>query len=228
MLAEQPEIRPDGIGLIGYSQAGWVLPLVAGKSDYPHFMIVVSGAINWMEQGAWLTRMRLQDQDAAEAQIQRAIDSFYKSSDRYLSPESSYEEYLESFDEERTENLGPPMSRQRFQFVKLNRHYDASASLRDIQCPTLAVFGKHDKNVPIDDSITAYTQSFRRSGNKDLTINTFLDAQHSLLKADYFPETNPGIGFILKLEFLGDAAFADGFLDFVTNWIRENTSSRKS
>lgn len=41
MLKKRSEVMADKIGLIGYSQAGWVLPLVASKSDFPDFMILV-------------------------------------------------------------------------------------------------------------------------------------------------------------------------------------------
>jgi dienelactone hydrolase len=59
VLKRHSDINPDKIGLIGYSQAGWVLPLVAEKSDDADFIIVVSGAINWMDQGGYLTKMRM-------------------------------------------------------------------------------------------------------------------------------------------------------------------------
>jgi hypothetical protein len=47
-----------------------------------------------------------------------------------------------------------------------------------------------------------------------------------MLKKRYFSEIVPGVAFIAKLEMLGEAAFADNFLDFVVNWIKEITLER--
>jgi hypothetical protein len=87
---------------------------------------------------------------------------------------------------------------------------------------TLAVFGEHDLNVDVAESIRVYQERFHQSGNGNLTVRVFPDAQHSLLKVNYFPEIVPGIGFVVKLAILGDDAFADGYLDFVVNWITKS------
>lgn len=43
-LAEMPEIDSDRIGLIGASQAGWLMPLAASLSDEIDFIMSISGA----------------------------------------------------------------------------------------------------------------------------------------------------------------------------------------
>ncbi|WP_421765065.1 alpha/beta hydrolase family protein [Ekhidna sp.] len=43
-LTTRPDILPDHIGLIGPSQAGWIMPLAAGSSSDISFMVSVSGA----------------------------------------------------------------------------------------------------------------------------------------------------------------------------------------
>jgi pimeloyl-ACP methyl ester carboxylesterase len=42
-LSTQPGIRKDQIGLLGGSQAGWVMPLAASKSPQVKFIVVISG-----------------------------------------------------------------------------------------------------------------------------------------------------------------------------------------
>lgn len=49
-LRQRKEIKQDGIGFIGFSQAGWVLPEMAKTTNDMAYMIIVGGAINWMEQ----------------------------------------------------------------------------------------------------------------------------------------------------------------------------------
>ena len=43
-LAEMPEVDADRIGLIGASQAGWLMPLAASRSDEIDFIVSLSGA----------------------------------------------------------------------------------------------------------------------------------------------------------------------------------------
>ncbi len=227
MLKKRTDIAPGKIGLIGFSQAGWVLPLVASKSDYPDFMIVVSGAINWMDQGAYLTETRLAHEGFSDEKIKEAISDFRDSSNKFFSPSFTYDEYFQYYHNNAVlrESSGEPMSLQRFRFVKLNWRYDARESLKDIKGPTLAIFGDQDLNVNVSESVRIYKEIFEESGNRNLTIKVFSGAQHGLLKNKYFTEIVPGIGFIVKLEILGDDAFTDGFLDFVVNWVDEKSGS---
>ena len=43
-LAKRPDIQPDRIGLVGGSQAGWVIPMTVGKADIAFAVIVSGGA----------------------------------------------------------------------------------------------------------------------------------------------------------------------------------------
>ncbi|MBL3967082.1 alpha/beta hydrolase, partial [Burkholderia sp. KCJ3K979] len=46
------------IGLLGFSQGGWVIPRVA-NAVRPAFSVIVGGAVSWRRQGAYLTRRQL-------------------------------------------------------------------------------------------------------------------------------------------------------------------------
>lgn len=222
MLKKRDDIIPNKIGLIGFSQAGWVLPLVASKSDFPDIMVLVSGAINWMDQGAYITQTRLTREGHSQARIKEAIDDHYAGSAKLLSPASTYDDFLQSKRRNAKKfwnNKSRPVSAQRFQFIKKNWRYDARDNLKDIDCPTLATFGDKDLNVNAAESSRIYQEEFTKSGNMELTIKTFPGAQHSLLKHRFFPEIHPGIWFMIKFEILGDYAFAEGYLDYVTGWI---------
>ncbi len=224
ILKEHAEIAPNNIGLIGYSQAGWVLPLVAKKSNYPDFMILVSGAINWMDQGAYMTKIRLTREGFSDTEIKQEIEKFRNITKQLFSASSTYEEYRDYYRVIATEgDKEELMTPQRFQFVKLNWRSDARESLKEIKLPTLAIFGGHDLNVDAAESANVYKEMFEESGNEDLTIKLFPDAQHGLLKQKYFKEVVPGIGFIIKFELLGEDAFVDGYLDFVVDWIKGKT-----
>jgi dipeptidyl aminopeptidase/acylaminoacyl peptidase len=49
-LSIREDVISNKIGLLGFSQAGWVLPKIAKKGYGISYAIIVGGAINWMEQ----------------------------------------------------------------------------------------------------------------------------------------------------------------------------------
>lgn len=44
-LLSRPEFDPGKIGLIGFSQAGWVIPLAASKSEHISYIVLLSGPV---------------------------------------------------------------------------------------------------------------------------------------------------------------------------------------
>ena len=49
-LESRADVEKNSVGFIGFSQAGWVLPEMAKITNDMAYMILVGGAINWMEQ----------------------------------------------------------------------------------------------------------------------------------------------------------------------------------
>lgn len=213
-IQKQPSIKKDAIGIIGFSQGGWVLPIVAHKYSQVNFMISVSGAINWISQGEFFTKNRMLLEGHSQDEIDQTISDFHKSNNTVLQNETTYEEYLSY-----TKENDSPMSKDRFIFVKKNWRSDARDYLKSIQCPTLAVFGEKDINVNINESIQVYREEFSRSGNTNLTIKTYPTGQHGILRNDLFPGNPTGLGFLLKLSYYGDDAFAGDYLEYVPQWI---------
>nr|WP_304502591.1 CocE/NonD family hydrolase [Brevibacillus daliensis] len=68
----QPMIDATKIGTWGASQAGWVIPKLAGKEPLS-FNILVGPAINWLSQGEYNTRMDLQHHGYSEADIEKKL-----------------------------------------------------------------------------------------------------------------------------------------------------------
>ena len=204
------------IGLIGFSQAGWVLPLVFSKTYSPDFTILVSGAINWMEQGEFMTKQRLLNQNYSKKEIGELTEENKKQA--HILSTQSYAEYLQSNAE--TMNI---LDEGRFNFIKLNLQSDAKENLKYIQTPTLAIFGADDQNVNISNTMKIYKEEFLKAKNKNLKIKVFQGAQHALLKSKYFDEQNPGLWFLIKMWFLEDDAFIDGYNELIVDWIKMST-----
>jgi alpha-beta hydrolase superfamily lysophospholipase len=60
------------VGLLGFSQAGWVVPALAKNNPDVGFMIGIGFAIDWLEQSWYLTRVRLMQEGANETVIKAA------------------------------------------------------------------------------------------------------------------------------------------------------------
>lgn len=68
----RPDIDGDRIGLWGASQAGWILPKVAAKTPV-RFVIAVSSAINWLQQGRYNLLAKLRADGASTARTMAEI-----------------------------------------------------------------------------------------------------------------------------------------------------------
>lgn len=64
LLATQTDIDPERIGIIGWSQASWIIPLAAAKTDNIHYMVNVVGPV--MSVGAELFYSRLSGDEGGE------------------------------------------------------------------------------------------------------------------------------------------------------------------
>jgi len=169
---QRPDIDSSRMGMWGASQAGWVMPKVAVSNPTLCFMIAVSPAINWLEQGRYNTLAELAEQGATQEQVDGDIGN----SDhvrKLLREKASYETYQRAF-------LGDPdlMSKQRWRFVLKNYSADATEDLERTRIRTLLILAGDDNNVDVNQTLATY----RKSLDANLEVIEFPDAVHSLLR----------------------------------------------
>jgi pimeloyl-ACP methyl ester carboxylesterase len=88
--------------------------------------------------------------------------------------------------------------------------YSPPDVLKQIRCPTLAVFGESDSAVPAKVNEIAMKEAFQAGGKASLTVKVIPKANHVFMEANTgTPEEIPH----LKNE------FAPGFLDTVAEWV---------
>jgi len=74
--------------------------------------------------------------------------------------------------------------------------FDPAEQLAKIKVPVLAIFGDKDTSVPVEKSVKAYKKAIHRSGNNDLTIKIFPEADHTIcIAGDEHPDFYP---FMIK------------------------------
>jgi len=211
----------SSIGLIGFSQAGWVLPEVAASGGSSDFLILVSGAIHWKRQSDYLTRRRLEREGRDSATVEAALAQ-NRLGFALFEGAHDYDDYLRHEREKCRRGILPsgcdPMSSDRYRFVRTNIDADASEALARIDQPVLALFGDRDANVDVDESRATYRRLVPTPPRASLHVETYADAAHGLLRVEHFDGQDPGFAFLLKLGLMGEDAFADGVLDDIAEF----------
>lgn len=213
------------IGLMGFSQAGWVIPKVAALSDAPDFMIMVSPAINWKNQSNFLTQKRLESEGADSEEIAQALEN-NKSDFSIFDKGTSYEDYLVSKDSIcsiRHDKDCPILSKDRYQFIQKNIDSDATNDIKFIKCPTFIALGTEDLNVNYKETYQTYQQQLQNN-YRTHRVKIYNTATHGLLKSTQFNYAHPGLMFLIKFRFWGRNAFVDDFLNDVSQFAMEQKS----
>lgn len=203
------------IGLVGFSQAGWVVPAIAQQNSDVCFVLGVGFALNWMQQSWYLTQTRMQQQGHSHERLDAAYQR-HLAERAFFDSEPDYSRYKAQY-----RHTGSLMSEARFHFVRLNYQADASHDYRGILAPFLLLFGEHDRNVDVQHTHQELQPLIDESST--FQVHKVANATHSLLKHPRFNTQNPGFWFWLRFSMNPERAFADGVLDKIEEWVT-NTS----
>ncbi len=211
IAAIREKVQVEAVGVLAFSQGGWVTSELALSEAPLDFYIVVGGAIDWMEQHLYYETQYAKTAGFSEEETQAYLD-YVRQSDSFVAAGDydSYAKYVQSHD------YGPGMSKERFDFAYLNHEANATAGIKQIQVPFLGVFGDSDRNVDVANSMAVYEQLLSENGNKNYELHLVKDATHELLDGKY----NDLKDLLLIDAFLyGDGIYADGFLDSLVAWL---------
>lgn len=196
-LADRADLDVTNVGVIGASQGGWVIPLVAQRVDV-EFFVAWSTAINWTEQGRYFTERQLDDVDPELAERVRQADHSERG-DTY----QQYTQWHAALDAD-VQPFFTKMTEDRWRFVMRNRDLDARDSLPAVDgTPVLLLLGEEDDNVDVDDTERVYREIL---GGPCLEVIRYPGADHALLDHD-------GLSLTVTATFRPRDIFADGLLD---------------
>ena len=227
VLARRDEIDPHRIGVWGFSQGGWIAPLVAIRSDTVAFVITVSGnGVSPATQEMYRIEEELRadgfsDADIGEAVALRALSHevlrTHRGRDRLETV------YREAWDRGPAwlKYVGVPYSPD--ELSSLDDHawrwareflfYDPVPTLERVDVPFLAVFGTLDRNTPATESAAIHERSFKGRPHADLTIRFFDGANHGLRVA-----TTGG-----PKEWNDALPYVAGYFETMADWILART-----
>jgi uncharacterized protein len=221
------------IGLWGISRGGWIAPLIIEKERSIAFWISVSG-VDGEDNNTYLLEKNLIIQGRPEDSVKLLI-SEYKAGNRLFWQSGSFEDYVRS-----TKNLykdplfrklhGSQYSKEEYykdqnEAMKKYKFDNETASitivpyfaetLDKIECPVLAIFGEKDSQVDWQKTLTFYKQTIGKNPKSNLTIKTFPNCGHPLMKCK-----TCGIDFEdLKLF---NYQPCDGYYEYMGKWLSEH------
>jgi uncharacterized protein len=189
-LKTRRDIDAAQIGLLGISQAGWIMPLAAVRSKDVAFLISISGAgvtpaettIDQARNEMTMTGMPA----ATVANIVALIGLQYD----FARTGNSWEAYAVAR-EQLVARMGPPPettfpstpAHPQWQVIKRTYFYDPVPTLRRLTVPTLAMWGELDNNIMADKNKPAWDTALRTAGNRDYTLVVIPRANHAMLEA---------------------------------------------
>jgi pimeloyl-ACP methyl ester carboxylesterase len=188
-LKTRPDIDAAQIGLLGISQAGWIMPLAAVRTKDVAFLISISGAgvtpaettIDQARNEMTMTGMPAADV-ADIVGLMRLQYGFARTG-------NGWTEYAAAR-EKLAARMGPPPDtfpgspdHPQWQVIKRTYFYDPTLTLHQLTAPTLAIWGELDNNILADKNKPAWDAALKAAGNRDYTLVVVPKANHDMLEA---------------------------------------------
>jgi len=211
-LKASPELNVGHVGLMGFSQAGWVMPKVVPVAGQISFYIFVSPAVNWMRQSQYMSALRRNGEKPAteEKRIDEALDQL-------LLAGAPYDDFV-AFAHAEPEVEETWFTKDRWAFVAKNVRADLAndiAQLRDK--PVLLLTGALDGQVDAKETMDVFTNML----GDDLRARMFETAGHSMIAVDERRPMNEGDGLWLLVQVMlqGQDAFVPGYWAAIDEFI---------
>jgi pimeloyl-ACP methyl ester carboxylesterase len=188
-LKTRGDIDHKQIGLLGVSQAGWIMPLAAVRAKDIAFLISVSGAgVPVAETTIDQTRNEL-TAGGMRSEVVEQFVGIMKLQYEYARTGSGWDEYIAAR-QKLAARMGPPPAtfpaspdHPQWQVIRKMYLYDPTPTLRQLQTPTLALFGELDNNIVADKNKAAWEAALKAAGNRDFTLRVLPKANHLQLEA---------------------------------------------
>jgi pimeloyl-ACP methyl ester carboxylesterase len=188
-LKMRKDIDPSQIGMLGWSQAGWVMPLAAARAKDVAFLISISGAgVSPAETTIDEARGELKAAGRRPEMIEQITGLMSLKYD-FARTGQGWNEYAAARDKV-VARLGRapddfPGSRDDpyWQSIRAFYFYDPAPALQKLRTPALAFFGELDDNIVADKNQKAWESALRTGGNRDYTLRILPGTDHMMLEA---------------------------------------------
>jgi dienelactone hydrolase len=188
-LKTREDIDPARVGLLGVSQAGWIMPLAAVKAQDLAFLVSISGAgVSAAETVIDHARNEMTAAGMPASAVGRVLDlmtlqhEFARTGrgwDRYAAQRTAMASRMGGAPESFPDSPDHP----HWQSIRRLHLYDPAPTLRRLRVPTLALFGALDNNIMADKNAAAWKASLEAGGHRDYKLHVLEGANHLQLEA---------------------------------------------
>jgi pimeloyl-ACP methyl ester carboxylesterase/SAM-dependent methyltransferase len=184
-LKTRGDIDQAHIGLLGISQAGWVMPLAAVRAKDLAFLISISGAgVPAAETTIDQARNEM-TMNGMRSQVVDNVIHLMKLQYEFARSGSGWDQYSAAR-EQMVARMGAapktfPATQDDpyWEFIRRLYFYDPAPTLRQLQTPTLAIWGELDNNIVAEKNKAAWEAALKAGRNKDYTLAILLKGDHA-------------------------------------------------
>jgi uncharacterized protein len=186
-LKTRSDVDSRQIGLLGVSQAGWIMPLAAVRAKDLAFLISISGAgVPAAETAIDHATNEMRSSGMSPSLVEQIV-GLMKLQYEFARTGQGWEPYLatrEKLGAARSPELFPATAdHPHWQFIRRVYFYDPAPTLRLLQVPTLALFGELDNNILAEKNKAAWEAALKAGGHRDYALHTLPRANHIQLEA---------------------------------------------
>lgn len=219
-LTTRAEIDPGKIGVLGLSQAGWIMPIAAVRSNDIAFVVSLSGA---GVPAAETTIDQARNEMTMAGMAPSAVDdivALMKLQYEFARTGTGWDEYASARSRlvARMGAAPPSIPGARddpyFGFIRRLYFYDPAPTLRRMRTPTLAIWGELDNNILAEKNRRAWDAALATAGNRDYTLTILPKADHAMWQAK--------VGSNAEMKSLG--GFVPEYASTVLDWLTRRVS----
>ena len=217
-LRTRSDINRAQIGMLGWSQAGWIMPLAATRAKDLAFLISIAGAgVPGTETTIDQARNEMVASGMRPQMIDQIVELMRLQYD-YLRTGQGWEQYVATR-EQIVARLGNPpeafpatQDHPYLQFIRPLIAYDPAPTIRQLQLPVLALFGELDNNIMAEKNRAGWEAALKAGGHRDYTLRILPRANHMLLEAK--------VGNNAEMRSLH--RFVPAYFEIVLTWLSEH------
>src|SRR5262245_2029054 len=188
-LKTRPDVDAAHIGLLGVSQAGWIMQMAAARIPDLGFLISISGAgVSPAETTLDQTRNELTANGMKPPMVEAIVGLMTLQYD-FARTGQGWDDYLAAR-QKLAAQMGPPPDsfpgtpdHPYWQTIKRSYFYDPGPIIRQLQLPVLAIFGELDNNIVAEKNKSAWEAALKAGGNRDYTLVILPKANHAQFEA---------------------------------------------
>lgn len=209
-LKVRPEVDPNRVGLRGASQAGWVLPIAAARSeDVAHIILISPAGVTPYEQIVFDVRTDLEDAGHAPGEVERALALLRSGLDYGRSGKgwAQHAQRLQNAAGEAWLDIasGPPVADHwMWSWFRPVADFDSVPLLETISVPVLVMLGEQDRVCPWQ--VAGYRFE-----------NALESRQEGRHLVRYFPNANHDLEVTTAS---GEEIPVDGYFETVVEWVQ--------